>query len=226
MAIKTGLLGGAFNPPHLAHLSLAEHAKKAFHLKKMIFIPTHVPPHKTIAGDWNDLSRSLMIRIASFSDTPEEISRRMGLLPEIKKDTARFLKLYAKEFRKNHDPDITVSDIEIERPEISYTIDTVKLLMERFPDREFHIIIGMDQAAVFDTWKNWEELSRLARICAANRPGTDDSIVREKYPFIKIFHIPPKSLSSSEIREKIVNHQRFGAFVPKIIEEFLSLYAE
>lgn len=48
--MKIGLYGGAFNPVHNGHLALAEHFKNALELERLIFIPTHVPPHKS--GDW------------------------------------------------------------------------------------------------------------------------------------------------------------------------------
>lgn len=226
MSVKTGLLGGAFNPPHLAHLALADHAKKFFSLDEVIFIPTRVAAHKTIEGDWDEKTRSLLIRLAVFSDSPEEISRRMKNISGLKKDPSAFLRVYAKEYANKHDPAITVSDIEIDRSDVSYSIDTVNAFLTKEPFRDLFIIIGMDQAEVFDTWKNWRELSQLAHICAANRPGIDEIAMLEKYPFIKTFTVPPMDLSSTAIREKIAKHQSIGADVPKIIMEFLPLVTE
>lgn len=37
---------GTFNPPHLGHISLAEHIKKEFFFEKIIFVPAFSPPHK------------------------------------------------------------------------------------------------------------------------------------------------------------------------------------
>lgn len=48
MSIKTGVLGGTFNPPHIGHLSAAEHARQALGLDKVLFIPTNIPPHKVL----------------------------------------------------------------------------------------------------------------------------------------------------------------------------------
>lgn len=48
--MKIGLYGGAFNPVHNGHLALAEHFKNALELERLIFIPTHVPPHKSGDG--------------------------------------------------------------------------------------------------------------------------------------------------------------------------------
>lgn len=43
---RIGLLGGTFDPPHLAHLRIAEEARIAFHLSEIWFIPASYPPHK------------------------------------------------------------------------------------------------------------------------------------------------------------------------------------
>lgn len=44
--MKTGILGGTFNPPHIGHLRLAQEASERFNLEKVIFVPCHQPPHK------------------------------------------------------------------------------------------------------------------------------------------------------------------------------------
>jgi nicotinate-nucleotide adenylyltransferase len=45
---RLGLFGGAFNPIHLGHLRAGIEIQEAFLLDKLLFIPTAVPPHKTI----------------------------------------------------------------------------------------------------------------------------------------------------------------------------------
>lgn len=45
--MKLGILGGAFNPIHLGHLLLAETAREALALDRVLFIPTRQPPHKS-----------------------------------------------------------------------------------------------------------------------------------------------------------------------------------
>ncbi len=46
--MKTGILGGTFNPPHSGHLNAAKLAKDALKLDKVLFIPTNIPPHKAL----------------------------------------------------------------------------------------------------------------------------------------------------------------------------------
>ena len=62
--MKTGILGGTFNPIHLAHLRIAEQAQQTFRLDRVIFIPAADPPHKTIAGEVSFAHRMAMVERA------------------------------------------------------------------------------------------------------------------------------------------------------------------
>lgn len=46
--MRTGILGGTFNPPHLGHLRAAQLAHDALDLDRVLFIPTNIPPHKAL----------------------------------------------------------------------------------------------------------------------------------------------------------------------------------
>ena len=62
--MKIGLYGGAFNPVHNGHLALAEHFKNALEFERLIFIPTHVPPHKSGDGLVSGEHRINMLSLA------------------------------------------------------------------------------------------------------------------------------------------------------------------
>jgi nicotinate-nucleotide adenylyltransferase len=44
--MNVGIFGGAFDPPHLAHLVVAETARDQFDLERVLWIPSRIPPHK------------------------------------------------------------------------------------------------------------------------------------------------------------------------------------
>lgn len=77
---KIGLLGGTFNPPHLAHLIMANEVADQLGLDEVRFMPNAVPPHKVKDGDATALERLEMTRLAildnpRFTLEPFEIER-------------------------------------------------------------------------------------------------------------------------------------------------------
>ncbi len=67
--MKTGVLGGTFNPIHLAHLRIAEEVQQACELDRILFIPAAEPPHKHVAGQVSFTHRMAMVE-AAISDYP------------------------------------------------------------------------------------------------------------------------------------------------------------
>ena len=222
MSKKTGILGGAFNPPHSGHILLAEKAIEAFGLDDIIFIPTGTPPHKAIKSGYPAEIRLLLIRLAVFTISPEELAT---FKPDLEQSNLwiEFHEYYRLQYPGKHRTNYRVSDYEIFRKTVSYTIDTVRVLQAEDPDRKIHILIGMDQAEVFHTWKNWRELSGLAEICVADRGNTKKDAVLKKSPFLRFFPFPKTDISSSEIRSRLQNGQSLENLVPPVIEKFLPL---
>lgn len=72
--MKIGLLGGTFNPIHLGHLVLAQECWCRLELDKVIFVPTHMPPHKEVACNVSPADRLNMVRLALEGDDRFEIS--------------------------------------------------------------------------------------------------------------------------------------------------------
>lgn len=61
--MRTGIMGGTFNPPHLGHLHAAECVRDALGLDRVLFIPTNLPPHKKMpAGSADPRQRCEMVR--------------------------------------------------------------------------------------------------------------------------------------------------------------------
>jgi nicotinate-nucleotide adenylyltransferase len=69
-----GVLGSAFNPPHLGHLALAQEAAWQLDLAEVVLIPTGQAPHKRIADDPGKEERAEMTRLAAADDERFSVS--------------------------------------------------------------------------------------------------------------------------------------------------------
>jgi nicotinate-nucleotide adenylyltransferase len=61
------------------------------------------------------------------------------------------------------------SDIELLRPPPSYTVETLRELKARQPDDEFVLLIGADNVAKFDTWREPDEIRQHAQVVVLDR---------------------------------------------------------
>ena len=92
--MRLGIFGGTFNPIHLGHLLLAEGARETLRLDRVLFIPTHVPPHKRAADLLPSKERLRLVQLAirghpAFAASDLEV-RRPG--PSYTVDTVRLLR--------------------------------------------------------------------------------------------------------------------------------------
>jgi nicotinate-nucleotide adenylyltransferase len=69
-----GVLGSAFNPPHLGHLALAQEALFQLDLEEVVLVPTGEAPHKRIADDPGKEARMEMTRLAAADDSRFSVS--------------------------------------------------------------------------------------------------------------------------------------------------------
>ncbi|EKD55255.1 MAG: nicotinic acid mononucleotide adenylyltransferase [uncultured bacterium] len=65
---------------------------------------------------------------------------------------------------------LTVDDCEIQRKGPSYTIDTLEILHQQFPNTPLCLIMGIDALLGFPSWHRWEDILTLAHLVIAHRP--------------------------------------------------------
>ncbi len=87
------------------------------------------------------------------------------------KQRLKMLKLATK-----HHAALKVDDCELQRHEISYTIDILKLLRKRIGNTPLCIIIGMDNFKTLNNWHKWQSIIDYAHIAIANRLGSSNEI--------------------------------------------------
>ena len=101
---------------------------------------------------------------------------------------------------------------------------TVDLLRERAFDDPL-VLIGADQLAAFDTWKEPDEVLRRARLGVATRPGypreaLDSVLARLEAPErVLLFELPPLPVSSSEVRALAGRRESYADLVPAGVHE-------
>ncbi|MDR0961689.1 MAG: nicotinate-nucleotide adenylyltransferase [Mediterranea sp.] len=95
-----------------------------------------------------------------------------------------------------------VSDFEFHLPHPSYTAHTLDSLKIAYPDREFHLIIGSDNWAIFDCWRDNKRIIAENPILIYPRPGYP---VREASlpENVRLTSAPVFDISSTFIRESL-----------------------
>jgi nicotinate-nucleotide adenylyltransferase len=66
--VRIGILGGTFNPPHLAHLICAQEAYLQLGLDRVVLIPARIPPHKPVEEEPGPEHRLELCRLAIEGD--------------------------------------------------------------------------------------------------------------------------------------------------------------
>ncbi|MCL1942299.1 MAG: nicotinate (nicotinamide) nucleotide adenylyltransferase [Candidatus Azobacteroides sp.] len=119
-------------------------------------------------------------------------------------------------------PRFYACDIELSLPKPSYTVYTLQALNEKYPDREFILIIGADNWLVFDRWKDYQTIWNTYRVWIYPRPGYDLSDSPMPFPpLTKVISSPVFDISSTRIRRAISEGKDMKAFLPRPAYEMI-----
>jgi nicotinate-nucleotide adenylyltransferase len=98
--------------------------------------------------------------------------------------------------------DFSISDIERNIAEKTYTIEMIRELGQQMPD-DLYLMLGSDQWREIETWKDPEALFRECRVVVVRRPHYDIEKESRFYDRIMISSAPLISISSTMIRSRI-----------------------
>ncbi len=130
-------------------------------------------------------------------------------------DNHRF---YMVQLAVEDNPKLRASNIEFTLPQPSFTIDTLTVIVEKFPGKEFALIMGADNLISFNKWKNYEQIIENHKVYVYNRPDCNIDEWKGK-PNVKIFDAPLMQISSSFIRNSIMDGKSVEyLLVPKVYE--------
>lgn len=128
-------------------------------------------------------------------------------------------------------PAFRVSDLEIRRAGVSFTVDTMRLLQSERPGEDWHFIIGADTLLELHTWKDIDTLLNLCRFVTVARPGF---AVDRSAP--ALLRLPPAAaakmagdaitghvigISSTEVRQRVRTGQSIRFLVPSAVEAYI-----
>lgn len=158
-----------------------------------------------------------------FIPTGNPPHKQTGIL-----DAENRLEMVKKATKDN--PHFTVSDIEVKRQGISYSVDTVLALKERYPEDEFYFLIGLDILPDLRGWRRFDELAKEIEFALSIRPGYDtmtkDQMVwhintlKEQFQAeIIVVETPLYEISSTDIRRRIREGKSIRYLVkPEVIQ--------
>jgi len=117
---------------------------------------------------------------------------------------------------------LEASDVEFNLPKPSYTIHTLAYLTQKFPGKEFKVIIGEDNLDNFAKWKNHEQILEQFGLYVYPRPHVTNSELK-RHPNVKIIEAPLLDISATYIRNCIKNNKSIRYLVPESVEQMISL---
>ena len=120
--------------------------------------------------------------------------------------------------------DFKASDIEFDLPKPNYTVHTLTYLREKYPKREFVLIMGGDNLTHLHKWYNVEQILDNHKIYVYRRPGSDISDRWESSiskGVIQVFDAPQLDISASFIRKAIQNQKNIRYFIPDAVYQYI-----
>lgn len=121
----------------------------------------------------------------------------------------------------------SISDFEIVKKEISYTIDTISYFRDKYPDEKIFFIIGADTLFQLEKWKDFKELAKLVEFITYSRWGYNKLQIKNRIQELnndfgfRIYYSngPEIQISSSNIRDRLKEGLSIKYMVPDLVIE-------
>ncbi len=119
-------------------------------------------------------------------------------------------------------PRFSVSRVDIDRPGVTYTIDTLRDLHTVRGPAEFFFITGADALQQLMSWQDADELFKLAHFVGCTRPGHRLSGVGLPDERVSLIEIPALAISSTACRERVAAGHPIWYLVPDGIVQYIA----
>jgi nicotinate-nucleotide adenylyltransferase len=114
---------------------------------------------------------------------------------------------------------LMASDVEFLLPKPSYTIDTLEYLSNKYPEHEFVLIIGADNLAILDQWKDCQKIVDNYRVLVYPRRNYPSQ--NPKFPSVEYVNAPLFDVSSTMIRQCLKEGKNIENLVPPQVLELI-----
>ena len=120
-----------------------------------------------------------------------------------------------------------VSDVEVRRDGVSYTVDTLEELHAHQPESELFLIVGGDVALEFGSWREPERVLSLATLAVAERPGTTRTAVEGALNQLaggertRFLDMPGIEISSTLLRRRARSAEPTRYLVPDAVRSYI-----
>jgi len=118
------------------------------------------------------------------------------------------------------EPRWELCDLELRRPGVSYTVETLRELKRMYPPpHRLFFIAGADSLQELQGWKAPEEILKLSEWIVAPRPSSD---LPKRLPNrVHLLRVAPMAISASDLREKIEGGEDVSEWVPEKVRDYM-----
>lgn len=194
--MKIAFFGGTFDPPHLGHTRLAAQVLARGLTDMVLFVPAWQPPHKPGMQISSFEQRLEMLKLAIADKSGfciSDIERRLGKSP-------------------------------------SYTVEILRELDREYPGDSLQLMIGADSLEQLHSWRSGDILACERELITYPRQGfqiTAETLAPYWPPEIiqrllnSLRDLPEYPISSTEIRQKIANHENIDNLMEKSVYQYI-----
>jgi nicotinate-nucleotide adenylyltransferase len=120
-------------------------------------------------------------------------------------------------------PRFSVSRVDIDRVGPTFTVDTLRDLSERYgPDTELFFITGADALEKILSWKDADQLFKLAHFIGVTRPGFDLSDAHLPADTVSLVQVPAMAISSTDCRARVAAGKPVWYLVPDGVVQYIA----
>lgn len=204
------MLGGTFDPIHYGHLDAAEAARRACGLDTVLLVPARVPPHRTAAPCASDYDRFAMTALAT----------------------------------EGRDA-LVACDLELRSGWPSFTSVTLERLgQEGITQSQLFFVTGADAFAEIATWHDYPAVLDRSHFVVISRPGHPATALRDALSDLRprmretagadvkdasvgiwLVEATTRDISSSVIRERLMDGRPIGRLVPPAVARYITTHA-